>query len=36
MSSVEMQWERRKLILSDRVCVIIECVSKITAIFSNI
>ena len=33
---IEMQWQRKKLFLSDRVCVIIKSVSEITACFSNI
>ena len=33
---IEMQWQRKKLFLSDRVCVIIKSVSEITASFSNI
>ena len=33
---IEMQWERMKIFLSDRVCVIIKSVSEITASFSNI
>ena len=32
---IEMQWQRKKLFLSDRVCVIIKSVSEITASFSN-
>ena len=33
---IEMQWQRKKLFLSDRVCVIIKPVSEIFACFSNI
>ena len=33
---IEMQWQRKKLFLSDWVCVIIKSVSEITASFSNI
>ena len=33
---IEMQWQRKKLFLSDRVCVIIKSVSEATASFSNI
>ena len=33
---IEMQWQRKKLFLSDRVCVIIKSVSEISASFSNI
>ena len=33
---IEMQWQRNKLFLSDRVCVIIKSVSENTDSFSNI
>ena len=33
---IEMQWQSKKLFLSDRVCVIIKSVSDISASFSNI
>ena len=33
---IEMQWQRKKLFLSDKVCVIIKYVSEISASFSNI
>ena len=33
---IEMQWQRKKLFLSDRVCVIIKSVSEILACFSFI
>ena len=33
---IEMQWQRKKFLLSDSVCVIIKSVSEITASFSNI
>ena len=33
---IEMQWQRKKLFQSDKVCVIIKSASEITAIFSNI
>ena len=33
---IEMQWQRKKLFLSDRACVISKSVSEISAIFSNI
>ena len=33
---IEMQWQRRSIFLSDRVCVIIKSVSENTASFSNI
>ena len=32
---IEMQWQRKKRFLSDRVCVIMKSVSVITASFSN-
>ena len=32
---IEMQWQRKKLFLSYRVCVIIKSVSEITASFIN-
>ena len=34
--SIEMQWQRKKLFLSDRVCVIIKYVSEMSACFSDI
>ena len=33
---IEMQWQRKKLFMSDGVCVIIKSVSEITEIFSYI
>ena len=33
---IEMQWQRKKLFLSNRVCVIIKSVYEISASFSNI
>ena len=33
---IQMQWQRKKPFLSDRVCVIIKSVSEISASFSNI
>ena len=33
---IEMLWQRKKLFLSDKVCVIINSVSNISACFSNI
>ena len=33
---IEVQWQRKKLFLSDGVCEIIKSVSEITASFSNI
>ena len=33
---IEMQWQRKKLFLSGRVCVIIKSVSEISACFANI
>ena len=33
---IELQWQRKKLFLSDRVCVINKSVSETTASFSNI
>ena len=33
---IEMQRQRKKLFMSDRVCVIIKAVSEITASFSNV
>ena len=33
---IEMQWQRKKLFMSNRVCVIIKSVSEISVCFSNI
>ena len=33
---IEMHWQRKKLFLSDRVCVIIKSISEMSAWFSNI
>ena len=33
---IEIQWQRKKLFLSDRVSVIIKSISEISACFSNI
>ena len=33
---IEMQWQRKKLFPSDRVCVIIKSVSEVSARFTNV
>ena len=33
---IKMQWQRKKLFLSDRVCVIIKSVSEVSAYFPDI
>ena len=33
---IEMQWQRNKLFMSDRMCVIVKSASEISACFTNI